>query len=253
MKKALISLKNNKYISLFIALMLAFVYMGGTRKYIYDNCSKIFSFERMGSGWFNLSIGITVLMAVAVCIGVAVMFLFRKKITMNVVIFGYGIVGIISILTLIFTPYNLQLLSPATHMDAFATLTMIAVMVFGLIATVILSVAISAHILLAVDNEKSIATVAICIFTAISAIFASLAVVFDWSLKIYISIFTLSLIIVYAINSVTKSERDINICVKEAAVNKLYIGIIAAVVVLAMIAVLTSSCVAVEKMYNFNL
>lgn len=221
--------------------MLSFAYMGGTRKYIYDNCSKIIDFERMGSGWFNLSIGMAILMAAAVCIGVAVMFLFRKKITMNVVIFGYGIAGILSILTLIFTPYNLQLLSPATHMDAFATLTMIAVMVFGLITTLILSIAISAHILLFVDNEKLTAAVVTCIFTVISAIFASLAVELNWSLQIYISIFTLSLIIFNVINSVTKSERENNICVKEATVNKLYLGIVAAVVTLAIIAALIIS------------
>ena len=251
MNKLLVSLKNNKYISLFFAFMLSFAYMSGTRKYIYDNCTKIISFERMGAGWFNLSIGITVLMAVAACIGVAIMFLFRKKINMNHVIFGYGLASIISILALIFTPYNLQLLSPNTHSDAFATITLYAAMVFGLITTVILSISISSHVLLAIKEEKIIATIIVGISIAFSTLFAILTIVFNWSLQIYLGVLTLLLIIFNVINAVTKSERENNISVNDATINWIYVGISIAIAIVVIIAILTTSCIVVESRIIF--
>lgn len=251
MNKVLNSLKNNKYITLLIACMLTFAYMGGTRKYIYDNCSKVFSFARFGSSWFNLSIGISVLMAVAICVGVAVMFLLRKKITMNVVVFGYGISCIISIFVLIFTPYNLQLLSPTTQLDTFATITMLAAMVFGLTTTAVLSASLSAHIVLALDDEKLIAAIIVVSTIVLSTILASLAVAFNWSLQIYFGVLTLLLFIFHIINSVTKSERENNICVKEVTVIWVNFAIVIAIAVIAIIAVLVSSGIVVENSIKF--
>lgn len=251
MKKILVSLKNNKYISLFFAFMLTFAYMGGTRKYIYDNCSKIFSFERMGSAWFNLSAGIAVLMAVAVGLGVALMYLFRKKIRMNHVIFGYGLAGVISILALIFTPYNLQLLSPTTHMDAFATVSLFAVMFFGLLITVILGASISAHVLLAIKEEKLVALIVVGVSVVFATIFALLTVVLDWSLQIYLGTLTLLLIIFNIVNALTKSERENNISVNEATINWVYVGIAITIFVVAMIATLTTCGVIVESRIVF--
>lgn len=247
MKKVLDSLKNNKYITLIIALMLTFAYVGGLRKYIYDNCSKMLSFARAGADWFNLSIGIAILMFVAVCVGIALMFLIRKKVTMNIVVSGYGIASVLSILIMLFTPYNLQLLSPSTNMDTLAKVALYAKMILGLVEVVLLSATLSSHILLAVDFEKLTATIVVSVATVLSVLIVCLCVAFNCSLQIYFGVVTLLLLILNIVNSVTKSERENNISLVEVKINWIYVSIVIAVIAIALIATLTSYSIVVEK------
>lgn len=251
MKKVLDNLSKNKYISLFMATLLAFAYMGGARKYIYDNCSKILDFARMGTPWFNLSSGMAVLMVIAVCVGVAVTFLLRKKITMDWIFVGYIVAGIFSILTLIITPYNLQLLSPSTHMDAFATLTLIVALVFSLVVVALLSASISAHIVIVLSQDNIIATIVSSSVIVISSIFASLSVAYAWSLQIYFIVLTALLIVLYVPNVFCKKANDEQFVLANAKMDWIYISIVLVIAVLAIISALTSSALVVEKMIQF--
>lgn len=250
MRKVYENLKSNKYITLFFAVMLMFAYMGGSRKYIYDNCSKILDFARMGSAWFNLSIGISLLMALAVCAGVAITFLLRKKITMDWIIPAYGVAAVVSAITLAINPYNLQLLSPSTHMDAFATLTLIVAMVFSLVIVALLSASISAHILLVTHEGKMIATIISGAEMAFAILFAILSVALDWSVQIYLVVLTVLLILFYALNAFDRNEEK-KLCVADAKINWLWLGITIAIAIIAIIAVLASSAVIVENAIKF--
>lgn len=226
--------------------MLTFSYVGGLRKYIYDNCSKMLSFARAGADWFNLSIGIAILMFVAVCVGIALMFLI-KKVTMNIVVSGYGIASVLSILIMLFTPYNLQLLSPSTNMDTLAKVALYAKMILGLVEVVLLSATLSSHILLAVDLENLTATIVVSIMTILSVLIVCLCVAFNGSMQIYFGVLTFLLLILNIVNSVTKSERENNICLVEVKINWIYIGIVLAVIAIVLIATLTSSSIVIEK------
>lgn len=250
MKKVLENLRKNKYFTLFFAIMLMFAYMGGARKYIYDNCTKIFDLSRMGSPWFNLSAGFAVLMAIAVCVGVLLAFLLRKKISIDWVIAGYGLGGVVSVLTLLFTPYNLQILSPSTQLDAFATVTFIAVFVFSLVTVVLLSAAISSHILIATHQTGMIAIIVSCAEIAIATLFICLSVAFNWSLQIYLIVLTALLLVFYTVNVFDKSGEE-KLRLADIKINWLLVGIVIAVVVAAIISVLASSAVLVENAIKF--
>lgn len=251
MKKILENLKNNKYITLFIASLFAFAYMGGARKYIYDNCSKIIDFARFGSPWFNFSGGMAILMAVVVLVGVAVAFLLRKKINMNWVLSGYALCGIISILLLILTPYNLQLLVPTTQLDTFATVTMISSMVFSLVIVGVMSLAISSHILIVIYQDKMIATIVSSAIFVLASMLAIFSVAFNFSLQIYFIVLTTLLILSYALNIFWKSSEDSKLCLADIKINWLWTGIIIGVAVIAIVAVLTSCTLVVEKAIAF--
>lgn len=232
MKNMLKALKKNRYISLFLIFMILFTYLSGLRLYIYENINKSFTLIRLGAEWIDISALASILLALGVVVGAVIALFIRKKISMNLTTMLYALSGLFAIVLLFFTPYNLQLLMPATNLQNITSINLIAVLFFSTIDVALFTLVLGTHILFNIWDITG--TIVLAMSIIISVIISMLATVFVWSFIVCIGVYASILLLINTVNSVC-SVQDVSQCCESKQKHIIIIGGMFAIAVLTVL------------------
>lgn len=201
MNEVLNNLKKGKYVSFFTLICLAFSYASNFRYYINENVYAAFDLSNLGE--FGKALKVSVLVVVCAALGWAIGFLTafltgKKKI--NVVTL-YWLSGMFAIVALFFTPYNLQLLMPATIMQNIAMIACIAHVAFILVDVWLFSWAIfvGSREVCAAGGRTGV--VAIAASAIVACVLAYVSIVCKWSFVIQVSVYGGIIIFINILNA----------------------------------------------------
>ena len=180
------------YVATFVASLILFIICGELRRYIYDNINAAFTFGRLGADQLSISTLVPILLAVGVALGALGVFILRKKVCHKTVNIACLIASVCLAVTLIFTPYNIQLLAPDQNLQNVTSFNLIAVIVFATVTAAVLSFEVGSYILLTSNgnSKRAIAVSACCVVESVIAI---LITYFNLSFVIVASILTVVL------------------------------------------------------------
>lgn len=204
------SLQKGKYISLFAAIAMLFTYLADIRYYLNDNIYKGMNLGNLGGlgGEINLSILFTVIGALGYLMGVLLVLVTRKRLKGRASINLFAVAGLMAIIFLLFTPYNLQLLMPTQNMQNIAMINCIAVMVFSFADIAVLSMAINSHLAQIIDTEVIIGRGIVVGITVLSIILALLTTGLRWSFAICVAVYASVLLFVNIIHSIFYKDSE---------------------------------------------
>ncbi|MGN0797341.1 MAG: hypothetical protein ACI4M5_03960 [Christensenellales bacterium] len=195
------------YVAAFVASLILLIICAQLRRYIYDNINAAFTFGRLGMERLSISTLVPILLAVGVAVGALGVFLLRKKITHKTVNIACLVASVCLAVTLIFTPYNIQLLAPDQNLQNVTSFNLIAVIVFATITVAVLSFEIGSYIMLTSNgnSNRAIAVTACCVVESVIAIIVTY---FNLSFVVVASVLTVVLFGVATARIMLHSDED---------------------------------------------
>ncbi|MGN0771670.1 MAG: hypothetical protein ACI4MI_03690 [Christensenellales bacterium] len=163
------------------------------RRYIYDNINATFTFIRLGAEGVSVSVLTPILLAAGVLIGAVGVFVLRRRISHKLVDGAYLAAAFCSIITLIFNPYNLQLVAPDQNLQNITSFNLLAVMVFATITVAVLCFAIGGSLTFSCKGNGKVAATIICIAVTATVV-AIITTYFNWSFVICLGVYTAMLL-----------------------------------------------------------
>ena len=112
--------------------------------------------------------------------GALICVLLRRKLTARVTVTLYVCAALLSGITLLFTPYNLQLAAPAANLQNISTIDLILLIFLGAVNCALLVCAVGAHIAEYMKDGALAPLVAVAVCAAAAATLALLAAKYDW-------------------------------------------------------------------------
>ncbi|MGN0788974.1 MAG: hypothetical protein ACI4MY_03470 [Christensenellales bacterium] len=180
------------YVATFVASLILLIICGDLRRYIYDNINASFTLIRLGAEKISVSTLVPILLAVGVALGALGVFLLRKKVSHKTVNTACIIASVCLAVTLIFTPYNIQLLAPDQNLQNVTSFNLIAVIVFATVTAAVLSFEVGSYILLT-SNGNSKRAIAVTTCCVVESVIAILITYFNLSFVVVASVLTVAL------------------------------------------------------------
>lgn len=150
-------------------------------------------------------------------------------------VWGYGLAGMFAVVMLLFNPYNLQLLMPASNMQNVSMINCIALMVFGLIDVALFSLVFNLQVIKSANRDGVIGLVMVGVAVAFGVLFSMLTVALRWSLVITLQVYGWLLVGINVLHSIfVKNEENETLALNKT--NLITIGVIAVVVIALLIA-----------------
>lgn len=143
-------LRNKKYMSFALTAILLFAYAVCMRFYINQNIYKAFNLGNLGEIGQKLFVStiMAVVSAIGFGLGFLLSFLTKKKASAQRTNILYSLSSVFTVIMLLFTPYNIQLLMPDQILQNIAMINCIALIFFSFVDICLLSWTLNSQICL---------------------------------------------------------------------------------------------------------
>lgn len=213
---------NGKYFSLLAICCLLFTFLAGARLYIYENIYTAYTLVLIGGigQYIRISVLVPRLVFIGAVIGIVAGAFTHKMVSKRGLTYLYAFAGMAAVVYLLFTPYNIQLLTPSTHLQTIAFTNFVIAMVFAMILAMAFAYILSVHIIKLVNDLELLDIIMVVAAVIVGLVLALVTVDLKWSFTILVASYGLVLAginVIYAF--FVKDEVKLAITPPECAEN----------------------------------